>query len=106
MTADELNKIALIENEARGQYRHNVNVCVAAGCLSARSDQVKDALEKEVQRRGLDRHCQVRGVGCLGLCAEGPLVSVESKEKPGAMYQHVTGQDAAELVQALDAPQP
>jgi bidirectional [NiFe] hydrogenase diaphorase subunit len=106
MTAEELNKIAEIEREARGQYRHSLNVCVAAGCLSSRSDQVKEALEKEVARRGLERHCQVRGVGCLGLCSEGPLINVESDGRAPVMYQHATPQDAPELVQGVDAAEP
>jgi bidirectional [NiFe] hydrogenase diaphorase subunit len=105
MTLEELNKIAAIEQEARANCRHSVNVCVAAGCLSSRSDQVKESLFKEVQRLGLERQCQVRGVGCLGLCAAGPLVNVESKDRK-VMYQGVTPTDAAEIVQSLDAPQP
>jgi bidirectional [NiFe] hydrogenase diaphorase subunit len=66
---------------------------------------VKDALEKEVTGRGLEGHCKVRGVGCLGLCAEGPLVNVESKGE-ATMYQHVTPQDAPDLVQNLENPDP
>jgi bidirectional [NiFe] hydrogenase diaphorase subunit len=101
MTSEELTKIAVIEQEARAQIRHSLNVCVAAGCLSSRADVVKESLEKEVTRRGLERHCQVRGVGCLGLCAEGPLVNVESRGA-AVMYQHVTDKDAADIVQSLD----
>ena len=106
MTPEELSKIALIETEARAQYRHSVNVCVAAGCLSSRSDAVKEALDNEVTRRGLEHHCHVRGVGCLGLCAEGPLVQVESSGKPPVMYQHVTDKDASDVVASLDADAP
>ncbi|WP_428938085.1 NADH-quinone oxidoreductase subunit NuoF [Fontivita pretiosa] len=103
MTAEELTKIAVIEQEARAQYRHSLNVCVAAGCLSSRSDLVKEALEKEIGRRGLERHCQVRGVGCLGLCSEGPLVNIESKDKPSVMYQGVSDRDVPEIVSSLEA---
>jgi bidirectional [NiFe] hydrogenase diaphorase subunit len=102
MTSEELTKIAVIEQEARAQLRHSVNVCVAAGCLSSQADLVKESLEKEVSRRGLERHCQVRGVGCLGLCAEGPLVNVESKGN-AVMYQRVTEKDASDIIQNLDA---
>jgi bidirectional [NiFe] hydrogenase diaphorase subunit len=100
MTLDELTKIAVIEQESRRQYRHSLNVCMAAGCFSSRADQIKDSLEKEVARRGLDRHCQVRGVGCMGLCAAGPFVQVEPDN---LLYQQVTPNDAADVVQSLDA---
>src|SRR5215831_12429888 len=103
MTSEELTKIAVVEQEAKAQYRHCINVCMAAGCLSSRADQVKDSLNKEVQSRGLERHCQVRGVGCLGLCSEGPLVNIETKDRGSVMYQTVGSQDAADIVQNLDA---
>jgi bidirectional [NiFe] hydrogenase diaphorase subunit len=106
MTSEELVKIAVIEQEAKAQYRHSLNVCVAAGCLSSRADLVKDSLEKEVQRRGLERHCQVKGVGCLGLCAAGPLVNIETRDKGAVMYQGVTDKDASDIVQTLEAPEP
>lgn len=107
MTADELSKIASTEQEAQAQYCHSLNVCVAAGCLSSRADQVKESLEKEVQSRGLEKQCKVRGVGCLGLCAEGPLVNVESQGQAAAvMYQHLTPEDAPEVLQALESHTP
>jgi bidirectional [NiFe] hydrogenase diaphorase subunit len=99
MTAEELTKIAASENESRGEYRQCVRVCTAAGCLSSRADQVKDALEKQLTAHGLDKQCQVKGVGCIGLCAAGPLVSVEPN---GVMYQDVTPEDAGAIVQSLD----
>jgi bidirectional [NiFe] hydrogenase diaphorase subunit len=114
MTPEELNKLAVIEQESQSQYRHCVSVCMAAGCLSSRADAVKEALEKEVTRQGMERHCQVKGVGCMGLCAAGPLVSVRSPKKDGPpqrngdvhpfgrMYQLVTSVDAPEIVQSLD----
>ncbi len=73
---DKLAEIKAIEEDARAQYTHTVNVCTAAGCLSSGAAQVKDALGKEVERSGLERWCQVKGVGCLGLCTAGPLVEV------------------------------
>ena len=67
-----------------------INVCVAAGCLSSRADQVKDALEKEVKAKGLDKQVQVKGVGCMGLCAAGPLVEIrDAKAQAQVMYQDV-----------------
>ena len=58
-----------------------VKVCVAAGCLSANSDQVKTQLESEVKQRGLEGCCKVKGVGCMGLCAAGPLVAADGNER-------------------------
>ena len=101
MTPEELAKIATIERETRATFAHSLNVCTAAGCLSLHSDQLKTALETEVKQRGLDGRCKVRGVGCMGLCAAGPLVSFEPA---GVMYQAVKPSDAGEIVETVNAP--
>ncbi len=72
MTPEELDQIAETEREAQSQFTQRVNVCVAAGCLSCQSQAVKDGLDQEVARRGTKDRCQVKGVGCMGLCSEGP----------------------------------
>ena len=98
MTLEELQEIAKIEKERQEGFQHRINVCVAAGCLSCQSASVKEALEQEVNRRGLDNSCEVKGVGCLGLCTAGPLISVEPA---GTYYREVTVSDASEIVEAL-----
>jgi len=99
MTAAELENVAEIENAAQASYRHQIRVCAAAACLSQGSDKVKDNFDKEVERRGLNRDCQVKCVGCMGLCAEGPLVAIDGLEK---MYQNVTANDVSEIVSSLE----
>src|ERR1043165_959619 len=63
MTPDELNQIAETEGESLANFRHRLNICVAAGCLSCQSQPVKDALEQDVARREWGNHCQVKGAG-------------------------------------------
>ncbi len=98
MTIEELEQIAANEREAREKVPHQINVCVAAGCLSSRSQDVKDALTSEIGKRGWGERCQTKGVGCMGLCAEGPLVSTGADR----MYKRVTASDAGELLDSLD----
>src|SRR3954452_5842586 len=101
MTAEELEQIADAEHELQARFLHRVNICVAAGCLSCQSQSVKDSLDKDIARRGWEWRCQTKGVGCMGLCAEGPLVSTDS----GTMYKGVTAADAPEILDSLDGPQ-
>jgi len=97
---EDLNKIAAAERLAQAQYGYQVNVCVAAGCLSSHSSEVKEALDLQVKTHHLEKRCWVKGVGCMGLCATGPLVSVD----PGdILYQNVTAEDATEIIQHLAA---
>lgn len=99
MTLDEILEIARIEKDREESYRHRINVCVAAGCLSCQSAAVKEAFEKEILKRGLENWCRVKGVGCLGLCTAGPLVAIEPQ---GLLYQTVTANDISEILEALD----
>src|SRR5450759_2447528 len=78
MTIEELRKIAETERAAQKKFQHHVCVCIAAGCLSSGADHVRDALNKEVAESGMRNEVLVKGVGCMGLCSAGPLVTVET----------------------------
>lgn len=112
MTPDELEQIAEDERAAQQGITQHVHVCVAAGCLSCQSQSVKDALDQEVARRGIKDHCQIKGVGCMGLCAEGPLVSTSVIDKgpdgnevsrKAVLYKKVAGSDSAAILDSLGA---
>ena len=99
LNIEDLQQIARIEKSKQDGFRHRINVC-AAGCLSCGSGLVREALEKEVARRGLDNWCRITGVGCLGLCAAGPLLSLATK---GTYYQGVHIADVPEILDTLDS---
>lgn len=98
MNAEELRQLIETSRTEAPEPKHRLKICVAAGCLSAGSDRVRDALQKAIEARGLSGECEVKGVGCLGLCTAGPLMLVEPE---GVMYQNVTEADADEIVQHL-----
>jgi len=97
MTPEELEQIAEDERAERSRYTERIHVCVAAGCLSCQSQSVKDALDQEVTKRGTKDRCQVKGVGCMGLCSEGPLVSTSA----GVLYKKVEAADSPAIVDSL-----
>ncbi|MDR3737580.1 MAG: NADH-ubiquinone oxidoreductase-F iron-sulfur binding region domain-containing protein [Terracidiphilus sp.] len=97
MQLEELREIAEAEREAQKQFTRNIHVCVAAGCLSQRSDQLLNVLQTEVKNRGLDGSCKVKGVGCMGLCAAGPLIKCE----PQHTYYRSLTPDHPEIVNAI-----
>ena len=98
LNIEDLRQIAKIEKDLLDGFHHHIHVCVAAGCLSCGSATVKEALEKEVTRRGLGNWCKVKGVGCLGLCTAGPLISLDLG---GTYYKGVTVDDAPDIIEAL-----
>jgi bidirectional [NiFe] hydrogenase diaphorase subunit len=101
MTSEELQEITAAEKEARARHPHHICVCTAAGCLSAGSGEVKKALDKEVLESGMKDECHVKGVGCMGLCSAGPLITVD-----GAMYRDVKPDDATDIVRSLEDGKP
>ncbi len=98
MTVDELQQLALKEQEAKQRYRCRINVCVATGCVMCGGERVKEAIEEAVKARGLEKEVLVQGVGCLGLCSAGPMIYVEPD---GIVYHKVTPEDAPAIVQGL-----
>lgn len=98
MNQDELDQIAAQVEAERIGVDWSINVCLSAGCQSAKSEAVFQALAAEVSTRGLESRCRVRGVGCLGPCAGGPCVSLEPS---GTMYGNVQPSDAPAIVEGL-----
>jgi bidirectional [NiFe] hydrogenase diaphorase subunit len=100
-TPEHLHRIAENEAASRENSHYRLNVCMAAGCLSLGSDTLKSALQKAVNDSAWKESCQVKGVGCMGLCSRGTLVAVEPA---GTLYEAVVPTDAAEIVQHLSGP--
>lgn len=99
MIADELQKIAAQELADQQAFKHRIFVCSGTACLSAHSDQVHAELQKQVDAHGLGEVCAITNGGCRGLCANGPMVSVEPQ---GTMYQAVKAEDSAEILENLN----
>jgi bidirectional [NiFe] hydrogenase diaphorase subunit len=99
MTHDEFYKLSDQHRQKKEQVRHNINVCVAAACISLQSDKIKESFEEEIKNQKKEHECRVTGVGCMGLCAAGPLVSVDNGD---TMYHGVKTEDVPEIVQSLD----
>ena len=100
MTLDELRQIAEAERQTAAKFQHHVCVCAAAGCLSSAAADIATALKKEIAEAGMQNEVKVKTVGCMGLCGDGPLVSVEGPD--GTMFANVTPDDAPEIVRSLD----
>ena len=70
----------------REPARASAYVCEAVSCLSTGSQGVLESLVAQVTEEGL-ADVAVKRVGCLGLCASGPLVQVP---ETGDVFSQVT----------------
>ncbi len=84
------------EQTSEKTYRIHLMVCAGTGCVSNHSFEVKDALEEEIKKQGLEDEVLVVTTGCNGFCERGPLLVVE----PGKIfYQQLTLKDIPHLVE-------
>ncbi|MEO0122529.1 MAG: NADH-quinone oxidoreductase subunit NuoF [candidate division WOR-3 bacterium] len=77
-------------------FRLDLLVCAGTGCVSNRSFVVKEALEKEIAKRGLQEEVRVIATGCQGFCERGPIVIAQPDS---IFYQRVTEKDVPYLVE-------
>jgi len=91
---EELEEIKLAVRAKESEYEHVISVCTGTACLSVNSDQVKEAIEAEVAKCGLEK-CKVKGVGCKGLCSQGPLLEIQGADE---MLKDVKPEDAEKVV--------
>lgn len=76
-------------------YRSHVLVCGGTGCTSSGSQQIIDALKREIKANGLENEIEVVRTGCFGLCALGPIMIVYPE---GTFYSMVQEKDIPEIV--------
>ena len=77
-------------------YRSHVLVCGGTGCTSSNSAAIIEALEKELEAKGLKDEVKVIKTGCFGLCALGPVMVVYPE---GSFYSEVKVENIPEIVE-------
>jgi bidirectional [NiFe] hydrogenase diaphorase subunit len=100
MTLNDLNHLKAQELAARKKI--TLRCCLAAGCMSSNAKGVKQRLEQAVLAAGLQDEVEVRGVGCMKLCCEGPLVQADPRNQ---LYVKVTAENAPAIIAALQGEQ-
>jgi bidirectional [NiFe] hydrogenase diaphorase subunit len=100
MTLNDLNHLKAQELAARKKI--TLRCCLAAGCMSSNAKGVKQRLEQAVLAAGLQDEVEVRGVGCMKLCCEGPLVQADPQNQ---LYVKVTAENAPTIIAALQGEQ-
>ena len=76
--------------------RIELMLCTGTGCVAGGAFRIYDALEKEIQKQGLEAEISVIITGCNGFCGQGPHVVVQPDE---IFYGFLTPEDIPHLVQ-------
>ena len=77
-------------------YRTHLMLCAGTGCVSNNSFKIKEALENEIKKHGLQDEILAVMTGCNGFCAVGPIMVVKPD---GIFYQNLTEEDIPYLVE-------
>jgi NADH-quinone oxidoreductase subunit F len=77
-------------------YRLHLMVCGGTACVSNHAFEIKDALEKELKKQGLEDEVLVVTTGCNGFCEAGPLLVVKPDN---IFYNKIKVEDVPYLVE-------
>jgi bidirectional [NiFe] hydrogenase diaphorase subunit len=99
MQLDDLNAIAEKQNNSR--KRIILRTCMSAGCMSSQADLIKKNLDAEAKAQGMEADVEVRRVGCMGFCGQGPLVGVDGLSVREKLFEFVKPEDAPAIISSL-----
>jgi len=77
-------------------YRMHLMLCAGTGCVSNKAFRIREVLEQELAKHGLEDEVAVVTTGCNGFCAQGPVMVVQPDE---IFYQMLTEKDIPQLVE-------
>ena len=79
-----------------GEDTVKIRVCAGSTCNAMGRAALSDALQAELDKRGLGDKVRVVLTGCHGLCQEGPIAVVHPE---GVFYPRLKAKDLAEIVE-------
>lgn len=97
MLIEDISQIIEREKQALEKAKRRIHICVAAGCLSAGSQKVLDEFKSVIKKAGM-QDVIVKGVGCMGPCAGGPVVMIHPDN---ILYEKITPENVPEIVESL-----
>jgi NADH:ubiquinone oxidoreductase subunit F (NADH-binding)/(2Fe-2S) ferredoxin/NAD-dependent dihydropyrimidine dehydrogenase PreA subunit len=78
------------------KVRTQLMLCSGTGCQASDSGVFQEALQKELESRGLADEIKIIETGCNGFCAVGPVMLVQPE---GIFYQKLRTKDIPHLVE-------
>jgi bidirectional [NiFe] hydrogenase diaphorase subunit len=101
-TARPIRRRVITEEIHEGPIRAHAYVCEAASCMSAQAHDITLRLGERAAEAGIT-DVVIKRVGCLGLCAAGPLVEIP---ETGQLFSTVKPDEIGPIVKALKAVKP
>ncbi len=102
VAARPTHRRAITEEVPEQPPRASAYVCEAASCMSAQAHDITVRLGQLAADAGLT-DVMIKRVGCLGLCAAGPLVEIN---ETGQLFERVKPDDVEGIIKALTKVKP
>ena len=107
---DELNKRFDIHNIANNKlaeiekYKCHIYCCHSTGCKSSRSDDLIALIKQILEENSLSEVVRVVATGCMGLCAQGPLIRVEINGKKDVLFKRLDANTTKTIMEKYVLP--
>ena len=75
--------------------------CHSTGCKSSGADDLLAEMSAIIEEHGLQEKIRLVPTGCMGLCAQGPLVRVEIKGRKDVLFKRLTAETIKEIINKL-----
>ena len=85
-----------MNEQTTDRYRLHLMLCAGTACVSTKSFKIRDALERELAKQGLEDEIAIVMTGCNGFCAVGPILTVMPD---GIFYHSLTEEVIPHLVE-------
>lgn len=103
MTLEEIEQLKEELQQKKVEVDEEINVCVGTTCLAIGAEEIKEKLGECLSKKTSGKSCKIRPVGCNGLCAQGPLVMVNSTkdEHPEVIFEKVKISDSERIIDCV-----
>lgn len=85
----DIHEIAKAKQQDLDRFACNIYCCHSTGCKSSGSDDILELMQKAIEDHDLQGKVRIVATGCMGLCAQGPLIRVEIKGQKDVLYKRV-----------------
>ena len=100
----DIHEIAKNKRKDLDRFACTIYCCHSTGCKSSGSDDILSLLRSAVVEHGLEGKIRIVPTGCMGLCAQGPLVRVEIKGQKDVLYKRLDPLVARVIISEHVAP--
>ena len=85
----DIHEIAKTKKAEMDSFACSIYCCHSTGCKSSGSDDIITLIKEAIAAHGIEDQVRVVATGCMGLCAQGPLIRVEIKGQKDVLYKRV-----------------